>query len=155
MKTSQPGNSSSMSSSVTHGRFNELPGQADLAETIFVPIVANTVRCMYAANNSDSAAGYSPRNGTRLLRTRQRGPAIARLPATYLSGLGTRQRGPTVVHSPAVYSPGVTSRNRYPEDSSDPAEIRTISILRRLPTRRARQVTHVMPDKLTRAVILQ
>jgi hypothetical protein len=49
----------------------------------------------------------------------------------------------------------LTPRNRYHEDSSDPAENRTISILGRPPTRRARRITHVMLEELTQAVTLQ
>jgi hypothetical protein len=49
----------------------------------------------------------------------------------------------------------MTPQNRYHEDLSEPAEILTISILRRPLTRRARQITHMMPEELTRAVTLQ
>jgi hypothetical protein len=49
----------------------------------------------------------------------------------------------------------VTPRNRYHEVSSDPDEIRTISIHRSPPTQCARLITHVMSDELTRVVTLQ
>jgi hypothetical protein len=74
-------------------------------------------------------------------------------------GLGKRdcereEEGELHVVAPTDSLP-VTPQNRYPKDSSDPAESRTISILRRPPTQRARRSTHVMPEELTRAVTLQ
>jgi hypothetical protein len=46
----------------------------------------------------------------------------------------------------------VTLQNRYHEDFIDPAEIRTISILRRPPAQRVRRITHVMQDELPKVV---
>jgi hypothetical protein len=49
----------------------------------------------------------------------------------------------------------VMPQNRYHADSSDPAKIRIISILRRPPTRRVQRSTHMMQKELPQVVTSQ
>jgi hypothetical protein len=55
-------------------------------------------------------------------------------------GWGSRLKSPTTDGGKGISSGVVTPRNRYPEDPSESAGIRAISIRRRPPTRRARQI---------------